>query len=101
MARQDDFMKRIRSNGGARTALAPEGYLIPGGDYDQHRRIARELGATVPEPGEVVSLRVVPATSGDSASTLLEGQEWRLAQPGEAATQRAPALPKIRLADNP
>ena len=57
VAQQDDFMKRIRENGGARSLLSPEGYLIPSGDYEQHRRVAIDLGAVVPEPGEVLCPR--------------------------------------------
>lgn len=96
VAQQDDFMKRVRENGGARSILAPEGYLIPSGDYEQHRRVAIELGAVVPEPGEVVSLRVVPASRTDLHTTFLDGVTWRLAQPYEHVSTPAPTLPETK-----
>ncbi|TWP34095.1 NaeI family type II restriction endonuclease [Leekyejoonella antrihumi] len=96
VAQQDDYMKRVRSNGGSRSALAPEGYLIPGGDYEAHRQIARQLGAGAPEPGEVVSLRVVPTSPGTPQSAELAGQTWRLARDGEAITVPAPVLPDTK-----
>ena len=40
VAQQDDYMKRVRSNGGSRSALAAEGIIICGGDYESHRSIA-------------------------------------------------------------
>nr|BFE69839.1 hypothetical protein GCM10020092_031400 [Actinoplanes digitatis] len=61
MAQQDDYMARLRDNGGgARTVLRKEGYLIAG-DYEVHRRIAKTLEQPEPQAGEVVSFRVVPA----------------------------------------
>lgn len=66
VAQQDDFMKRVRANGGARTALRSEGYVILGGDYEKHRVAARLLGLEVPTSGEIVSARVVPAAEGES-----------------------------------
>ena len=97
VAQQDDYMKRIRSNGGARSALAPEGIIIPGGDYSAHREVARQLGAMVPEPGEVVSLRVSLAQAGDLHVVILDGQRWRLARPGDPIVP-APGLPDTRRA---
>src|SRR5690606_16647035 len=58
VAQQDDYMKRVRDNGGSRSALRPEGYLILGGDYSVQRNLAAALGATIPEPGELVSIQV-------------------------------------------
>ncbi|MGC4154859.1 MAG: NaeI family type II restriction endonuclease [Propionicimonas sp.] len=95
VAQQDDYMKRVRYSGGARSYLASEGYIIPG-DYDAHRAVAAELGAAVPEHGEVVSLRVVPAQAGDLNTTHLDGKDWRLAYPGEPVTTPAPKLPDTR-----
>jgi len=94
VAQQDDFMKRVRYNGGARSALAPEGYIIPGGDYEEHRRVAERLGAEVPQPGEVVSLRVDVAYEMDNVAIELDGRLWKLADDGDAPTQRAPMLPQ-------
>ncbi|WP_220093640.1 NaeI family type II restriction endonuclease [Flexivirga caeni] len=96
VAQQDDYMKRVRSNGGSRSALAVEGYVIPGGDYEVHRELARSLGAAVPAPGEVVSLRIVPADPGDSNVVELDGKYWRLARDDEPITVPAPLLPDTR-----
>lgn len=80
VAQQDDFMKRVRNNGGSRSALAPEGFLILGGDYSVQRHLAENLGATVPEPGEFVSVRVVPTTASTPQAISLDGRWWRLAR---------------------
>ncbi|MGV0046850.1 NaeI family type II restriction endonuclease [Mycobacterium colombiense] len=92
VARQDDFMKRVRDNGGSRAALRPEGYLILGGDYHAQRNIADALGAVVPQPGELVSVRVVPATAG--IGVRIGDSYWRLAGDGEHATDHAPVVPR-------
>jgi len=94
VAQQDDYMKRVRANGGARSALAGEGILIPGGDYGSHRDIARRLNVEVPEPGEFVSVRVAPASSSDPFSVELDGLLWRAAEPGDPVV-RAPGLPSV------
>jgi len=96
VAQQDDYMKRVRSNGGARTHLQPEGILIAGGDYEAHRRIALDLGAPDIAPGEFVSMRVVQATPADIQSVTLDGKLWRIALPGEASPAAAPTLPTTR-----
>jgi restriction endonuclease NaeI len=99
LAQQDDYMARLRDNGnGARTTLRAEGYLIPGGDYDAHRNVARQLGAAVPEPGEVISLRVTPAAEHDDWTVELEGRRWRLARDDEKVAGPAPKLPDVRKA---
>lgn len=95
VAQQDDFMKRVRANGGARTALAREGIIIPSGDYAAHRAIASELGAIVPEPGEFVSLRIVRASEDDPFVVELDGTLWRLGIEAEWDGRPAPALPRI------
>jgi hypothetical protein len=95
VAQQDDYMKRVRANGGSRTALADEGYLILGGDYVSHRVIAAQIGATVPEPGEFVSFRVVLASPGYFPCVLLEGEMWRLATEDDVISNPAPLLPAI------
>lgn len=92
VAQQDDFMKRVRANGGARTSLRPEGLVVLGGDYEQHRRVARELGVDVPQPGEVTSVRVAPAQDDDAFTTFADGQYWRIAIEGDALAL-APELP--------
>jgi hypothetical protein len=60
VAQQDDFMKRVRGNGGARTALQAEGILVLG-HQDHDPLVAAALGLPVPRKGEFVSARVVPA----------------------------------------
>lgn len=97
LAQQDDYMARVRDNGnGARTKLRDEGYLIPGGDYEAHRKVARQLGVAVPEPGEVVSVRVVPARDDEPWTTYLDGRWWRRAKDDEVALLPAPKLPDVR-----
>ncbi|MEU8227673.1 NaeI family type II restriction endonuclease [Kribbella sp. NPDC048915] len=53
---------------------------MPGGDYEGHRAVARKLGTEVPAPGEVISLRVVPAEPGTPWTVDLDGRSWRLAR---------------------
>lgn len=92
VAQQDDYMKRVRDNGGSRSALRPEGYLILSGDYFIQRDIAAALGAVVPEPGEVVSVQVVPASQLDGVG--IEDEWWRLAGPEDRVDLPAPVLPR-------
>lgn len=93
VAQQDDFMKRVRENGGARSSLRPEGYIILGGDYAFHRRIANALGVIVPQPGEMVSLRVAKAEDEDSNTVMLDGVIWRVAEDDEVTSIAAPVVP--------
>ncbi len=92
VAQQDDYMKRVRDNGGSRSALRPEGYLILGGDYHVQRDLATALGAVTPEPGELVSVRVVPASPADGVE-IAEGW-WRLASDSESVSGPAPVVPR-------
>jgi hypothetical protein len=92
VAQQDDFMKRVRENGGAREKLRPEGILILGGDYSAQRHIASSLAITVPEPGEFVSVRVVPTAAPDVASVMLDGRWWRAAIATETVKVPAPTF---------
>ncbi|MFE7571877.1 NaeI family type II restriction endonuclease [Streptomyces sp. NPDC057539] len=92
VVQQRDYMKRLRGNGGSRSALRDEGILIMG-DYDSHRNIARQLGLPIPEEGEFISARVAPATPGaDKPAVEIDGRFWSLASP-EDPVHRAPALP--------
>ncbi|MGD9529337.1 MAG: NaeI family type II restriction endonuclease [Candidatus Nanopelagicales bacterium] len=96
VGQQVDYMARIRDNGnGARTRLRREGYLVIGGDYMAHTDVARALGCAVPEPGEVVSVRVVPALSREHWAVELDGGWWRLAAADEVCSVAAPWLPSI------
>lgn len=93
VAQQKDYMKRVRGNGGSRSALQREGIVIMG-DYDSHKAIAAQLALPVPEEGEFASVRLVtvPAEEQVRPSVVLDGRRWACAEPGEP-TECAPALP--------
>ena len=55
VAQQDDYMKRIRRNGGARDLLAPEGIAILWGQKD--RELIRKLGLPSCGPDEFISFK--------------------------------------------
>lgn len=93
VAQQDDFMKRVRQNGGARSILRPEGYVILGGDYALHRQVAHELGLPVPSPSELVSVRVVPAAPEEPYGVEIDGSVWRVAGDDEIVSRPAPVVP--------
>ena len=91
VAMQDDFMKRARGNGGARTRLQPEGILVLG-HQDDDPAVAEALGLPRPHKGEFVSARVVPAVHGmDREIAVIGGQPWRVAQDSDPVVP-APAL---------
>jgi hypothetical protein len=91
LAQQKDYMKRVRGNGGARSTLKAEGFIILG-QYRNHRRIARELGVDVPEEGESVAVRVVRAKAGEPGAAKIQETYWRLAKTGDNVTN-APDVP--------
>jgi len=91
LGRQDDYMKRVRGNGGSRTRLKREGIIVLG-DYEEHKRIAEALGIPVPGSGEFVSVRVVPAAKAGKGIIELEGCLWRVAKEGDAVVE-APDCP--------
>jgi hypothetical protein len=93
VAQQDDYMKRVRANGGARTALQPEGILILG-QFESHAAIARALGVPVLGHGDSVSVRVIPAKGPGVGVAKIGKKFWRVAQPTDPIV-RAPDLPKI------
>lgn len=95
VAQQDDYMKRVRSNGGSRSLLRREGIIIPSGDYLRHREIAEQLGSEIPMPGEVVSVRVAPANEAGAGVVDLDGQLWRTAVVSDPMVE-APLLPDVR-----
>jgi len=78
LGQQDDYMKRVRGNGGSRTHLKKEGFIILG-DYDKHKKIAEALGVEVPQRGEFVSVRVAKAEMLTKGVVTLDGQLWRVA----------------------
>ncbi|MEW1695560.1 MULTISPECIES: NaeI family type II restriction endonuclease [unclassified Streptomyces] len=92
VAQQKDYMKRVRGNGGSRSALRKDGFLIMG-DYESHGRVAAALGVPVPQEGEFVSTRVVevPPHTG-RPSVELDGRLWARALDGEAPSP-GPLLP--------
>lgn len=92
VAQQQDFMKRVRSNGGSRSRLRDEGYLILGGDYRPQRDLANQLALPVPMPGEVVSVQVVPTSPDDPIGVEIGDGYWRRMGLGEAITRPAPTL---------
>ncbi|MFB9166540.1 NaeI family type II restriction endonuclease [Arthrobacter psychrochitiniphilus] len=92
VAQQNDFMKRVRENGGARSTLRAEGYLILGGDYSSQTAVARALGCIVPEPGELVSVRVSPVDYLVDNSVELDGQLWRRIEHGHDSRAVAPKV---------
>lgn len=88
VARQVDYMRRVRRNGGARTNLRPEGIVILG-QYESHQRLARQLGLPVPEDGEFVSTRLV---LDPKQGVEIDGGMWRRARPDDPVVT-APLLP--------
>jgi hypothetical protein len=93
VARQDDYMKRVRANGGARTVLRREGIVILG-QYSSHATIARALGVPAPGRGESVSVRLTPAKSAGIGVAKIDGAFWKIAKPADPDVM-APSLPDI------
>lgn len=94
VGKQKDPMARLRDNGhGARTVLRREGFLILGGDYNNQKAVAVALGTVVPEPGEVVSVRVTPANTRGPGTAEIADSLWRIAAPNEVVTATAPRIP--------
>jgi hypothetical protein len=95
VARQDDPMKRVRDNGGARDQLRGEGIVIFG-DYAAHQTLACALGLPSPGPGEFVSARLARRTQAHGAArhVRLDGADWVIAPATEAAGP-APRLPRV------
>jgi hypothetical protein len=98
VAQQEDYMKRVRDNGGSRSSLQPEGIVIFG-HYDSHRRVAELLGLPVPAPGsgESVSVRLARRRNHHVGlpSVLLSGAQWVTALASDPPEQ-APRLPETK-----
>lgn len=94
VAQQDDYMKRVRYNGGSRSALQPEGIVILG-QYGNHQAVARALRLPVPGMGESVSIRLAPWTPAHAGAPWveLEGGKWVIAGDGDPKVD-APMLPE-------
>lgn len=88
----DDPLKRMRSNGGARDQLRPEGILVLGHqDFDPG--IAASLGLPRPDKGQFISVRVAPASETDEHVAHIGGQSWRVATAADPAAS-APVVPR-------
>ncbi|MFN3002983.1 NaeI family type II restriction endonuclease [Mycolicibacterium wolinskyi] len=87
VAMQLDDQKRVRFNGGARSALKPEGYVILSG---YHAHLAEALGVPVPDDKHYISVRVAPGGEGDP---VISGKRWRRATHDDL-TCEAPILPE-------
>ncbi len=102
VAKQDDYMKRVRAGGGARDQLRDEGIVIFG-DYAGDQALAAALGLPRPGPGEFVSARLTrhdgvtggagPARPRAGCWIRLDGADWTLAGPSDPP-QTAPRLPR-------
>jgi len=95
VAEQEDYMKRVRYDGGARSNLQPEGIVILG-QGRSHRAIAAQLGIPEPRAGESVSAQVTRLQEhhGGRPSAEIAGERWTLAQPGDLV-ELAPKVPKV------
>ena len=95
VARQEDYMKRVRGNGGSRSSLRPEGIVIIG-QYESHRRVAQALTVPVPGAGESVSVRLARRQSRHTGLPFisLDGVDWVVALPDDPV-EMAPVLPSI------
>lgn len=95
VARQEDYMKRVRGNGGSRSSLRPEGIVIIG-QYESHRRVAQALTVPVPGAGESVSVRLARRQSRHTGLPFisLDGVDWVVALPDDPI-ETAPVLPGI------
>ena len=98
VAQQDDYMRRVRGNGGSRDRLRREGIVIFG-DYRSHQHAARQLGLPVPAPesGESVSARLTRQRAHHKGlpSISLEGERWVAALPSDPP-EGAPPLPDTK-----
>ncbi|MCS6710805.1 restriction endonuclease [Brachybacterium sp. EF45031] len=90
VARQEDYMKRVRNNGGARSTLRSEGIIILSGDYSYQVKLAESLRAQVPRPGEFVSIRVSP--SSESEGVQIDGSYWKMENATDASPVMAPLI---------
>ena len=78
---------------GARTHLRQEGILVLG-HQDQDPMVAAALGLPVPQKGEFISARVLPAREGRADPVaVIGGQLWALARPGDPM-HPAPDMPR-------
>lgn len=94
VAQQDDFMKRARGNGGARTALRSEGILVLG-HQENDPVVAAALGLPVPHKGELIAARVAPARPGrDGQVAEIDGGAWVVAKQDDPVVVAAEVRPR-------
>jgi hypothetical protein len=95
VAQQEDYMRRVRANGGSRTSLGAEGIAVFG-QYSSHAGLAERLNLPVPGPGEFVSARLAKRGEhhGNAPAVEIDGAVWVVAGP-EDPVETAPILPKI------
>ena len=93
VAQQDDYMKRVRANGGSRTALKPEGIVILG-QYKSHALIAAALDIPIPVGGDSVAVRLAPARAYGPGVVVIGDSLWRVASSDDPIVT-APDLPGI------
>lgn len=95
VAMQEDYMKRVRYNGGSRSRLQPRGIVILG-HFTNHGDIARRLGLPVPQAGDSVSVRLARRQQhhGDAPYIELGGEHWTLALPSDPE-ETVPKLPEV------
>jgi Restriction endonuclease NaeI len=94
----DDPLKRMRSNGGARDQLRPEGIVVLG-HQDNDPLVAQALELPVPRKGEFIAVRVTRADSSiEAAWAEIAGQLWRAATPADPV-DTAPVVPRRRAAN--
>ncbi len=96
VAQQEDYMKRVRGNGGSRSTLKGEGIVIFG-QYEAHGRIMKALGLPILGRGESMSVRLARCAEGVSWSTHIDGSSWRVATPKDPI-EEAPDLPRVSVA---
>lgn len=78
LGQQEDYMKRVRNNGGSRGRLRAEGIVILG-DFEGHQRVAERLGLPIPGNGEFVSVRLAPVKKYGTGVVEVDGRFWRVA----------------------
>lgn len=77
---QTDAAKRVRD---ARIHLCPRGIVVLG-HQENHPYIARALGLPVPNKGEWISARLVPARDDERPTVLMDNRRFVLARADEA-----------------
>nr|WP_221380434.1 NaeI family type II restriction endonuclease [Actinoplanes polyasparticus] len=94
VANQLDGPKRMRADGGARTRLANDGYIIIGSEA-RYDRVVRALNLPQPAKGEFIPLKVVRSRPEDTSPFFLDldGTKWRRATPGELGS----GVPKLAI----